>query len=66
MKTEARERQNDVKALRLEHVGSAIWELPTPALDEATIRCREGMLSHLIAQEAGTSAEVTSAGSTSP
>lgn len=66
MKTETIDRQDSTEPLRRESVGSAIWELPTPALDEATIRRREGLLSQLIAPEAGTSAEVTSARPTSP
>lgn len=65
MKTETIDRQDSTQPLRRESVGSAIWELPTPALDEATIRRREGMLSQLQNLETRAGAEVESGGPTS-
>jgi phosphoenolpyruvate carboxykinase (ATP) len=47
MKTEELDRQGSLKQFRLENLGDAYWDLPTPALYEEAIRRREGMLSHL-------------------
>lgn len=64
MNTETIVRQDSTQPLRPESGGSAIWDLPTPVLDEAAIRRREGMFSQLQNLETRAGAAVESGGPT--